>query len=78
LKEEDLRKIFTDKGYNVKKVLLNTGFGFIEFDNEAEQTRVLQEIPTVNILGRTCCISAARTRAENSNIGFSEQVNEDD
>lgn len=69
LSSQDLQAVFTEKGFGVKEVAIaqrrfntaiNRGFGFVEFNSEEEQARVLKELGTVTIKDRPCVIVAAR------------------
>jgi RNA recognition motif-containing protein len=77
LTEGELQSSFTEKGYQVKEVSLgvrrfnpslNVGYGFVEFVSSDEQARVLREIPTFNIKGRSCTILPARPIPEKTGV----------
>ncbi|KAH7830102.1 putative RNA recognition motif protein [Monocercomonoides exilis] len=73
LKADELQKCF--ENYKVKEVivphqqfntLLNLGFGYIEFENEEEQKKVLAEHQTIKIQDRECRIHPALIQSTDS------------
>ncbi|KAH7829485.1 putative RNA recognition motif [Monocercomonoides exilis] len=66
LTSDELKEAFSQ--YKVKEVtlahrqfntMLNVGYGFVDFEDEAEQKKVLEEHPTMTIKGRECKLHAA-------------------
>ncbi|KAH7829546.1 putative RNA-binding region RNP-1 domain-containing protein [Monocercomonoides exilis] len=67
LDEEGLKKAF--EGYAVKEAMIirnsygsSRGYGFVEFENHAEQERALREKASFDLDGRTVSIQAAMDR----------------
>jgi len=66
---ETIKNIFSEYGVIQKVHLItnretmqNTGFGFIQFTSEDEARRVIEELPTVEILGRQVRSRESRPR----------------
>lgn len=66
LTKEQLAEVFKD--YKVKDVVLyhqnfnttlNVGFGYVEFQDEQEQKKVINDHPTIEIMTRQCKVHAA-------------------
>ena len=68
LTEDELKKIFEDKGLNVKEAKIITdkfsgkskGFGFAEFETEEEAQKAIDELNDQEINGRSLRVSKAR------------------
>ena len=49
---------------NLKDPTLNSGYGFIQLKNPEEQARLLSAHPTMKVLGRTCTLEPAHSKAK--------------
>ncbi len=74
--QEDLTEVFAEYG-TVKRVQLPTdretgrprGFGFVEMDTEAEETKAIEELDGAEWMGRSIKVNKARPREDRRSQG---------
>ncbi len=74
--QEDLAEVFAEYG-TVKRVQLPTdretgrprGFGFVEMDTEAEETKAIEELDGADWMGRSIKVNKARPREDRRSQG---------